>query len=163
MDDALFAPPAAHWTRPAPAYLTVKRITSLTGWGVAVMAVVIPLAVLVRGPWPWVAGVAGLGIIAWRQLRLGRWFRRWGYAEREDALYITSGLWWRSLTIVPYGRMQVVHVQAGPLDRAFGLAAVELVTASAESNARIPGLARAEAERLRDSLSERGESRSTGL
>lgn len=163
MDDTLFAPPTPRWTRLAPAFLTVKRITSLIGWALLAAVLVVALALFVRGPWPWLAGVVGLGVIVWRQARLGRWFRRWGYAEREDDLVITSGLWWRSLTIIPYGRMQVVHVHAGPLDRAFGLASVELVTASHESNAHIPGLSLAEAERLRDALSERGENRSAGL
>ena len=37
-------------------------------------------------------------------------------------------------------RMQLVEVESGPLERAFGLATVSLKTASPETGARIPGL-----------------------
>lgn len=123
----------------------------------------VPLGVFADGWWAALAGLLALILAVWRQWWLGRWFRRFAYAERQDDLYITHGLMWRSLTVIPYGRMQVVKVESGPLERALGLASVHLVTASAESNARIPGLPVAEAERLRDRLSELGESRSAGL
>ena len=51
----------------------------------------------------------------------------------------------------------------GPLERAFGLATVTLKTASAETNASIPGLAPDEATRLRDRLTELGEAHASGL
>lgn len=162
-DSSLFSPPAQGWTSLSRSYLLMRRLLAAVGWTVLVVPVVAAVAWFFPGPWVWVAAAAGLGVIVWRVERLGRWFRRWRYAERSDDLYITSGLWWRSLTIIPYGRMQVVHVHAGPVDRLFGVSSVQLVTASPESNARIPGLATSEAERLRDRLSERGESRSAGL
>ena len=83
--------------------------------------------------------------------------------EREDDLYITHGVMFRTLVAVPYGRMQLVEVESGPLERAFGLATVTLKTASAETNASIPGLAPEEATRLRDRLTELGEAHASGL
>jgi membrane protein YdbS with pleckstrin-like domain len=59
--------------------------------------------------------------------------------------------------------MQFVDVIAGPLERSFGLATVRLHTAAAASDARIPGLERAEAARLRDRLAELGEAQAAGL
>ncbi len=162
-DSSLFSPTTERWTPLCRSYLTMRRVLAAIGWTLLVAPVVAVVAWFFPGPWAWATAVVGLGVIVWRVERLGRWFRRWGYAERADDLYITSGLWWRSLTIIPYGRMQVVHVHAGPVDRLFGVSSVQLVTASPESNARIPGLATSEAERLRDRLSERGESRSAGL
>ena len=50
--------------------------------------------------------------------------------ERDDDLYLSHGLWSRELIVIPYGRMQAVKVESGPLTRALGLANVELVTAS---------------------------------
>jgi membrane protein YdbS with pleckstrin-like domain len=47
--------------------------------------------------------------------------------------------------------------------RIFGLATVQLHTAAAASDARIPGLLRADAEKLRDRLAAAGEARATGL
>ena len=62
-----------------------------------------------------------------------------GYAERADDLLVTSGVLNRQLVVVPYGRMQFVDVTAGPLDRRFGLATVQLHTASPATDAQIPG------------------------
>jgi len=92
-----------------------------------------------------------------------RGIRSWGYAERADDLLVRHGLMIRRLSIVPYGRMQFVDVTAGPVDRLFGLATVQLHTAAAASDAKIPGLAPGEAARLRDRLTSLGEARAEGL
>jgi len=105
-----------------------------------------------------VAGVGALfAVLVWRR------YRAWGYAEREDDLLVRRGVMIRRLTVVPYGRMQFVDVTAGPVDRLFGLATVQLHTASARSDARIPGLASTEAQRLRDRLAALGEAKAAGL
>jgi membrane protein YdbS with pleckstrin-like domain len=102
-----------------------------------------------------------LGAISWRFI--GRRFSSWGYAEREDDLLVRRGVMFARLSVVPYGRMQFIDVTAGPLERAFGLATVRLHTAAAATDARIPGLERDEAARLRDSLAELGEAQAAGL
>jgi hypothetical protein len=94
---------------------------------------------------------------------LGRRVRAWGYAERADDLIVRRGVMFRRVSVVPYGRMQFVDVTAGPLERTFGMATVQLHTAAAASDARIPGLPADEAARLRDQLSALGESRAAGL
>src|SRR4030095_14923175 len=91
------------------------------------------------------AAVAGLVLL--RLALLPRSIRSWGYAERADDLLVRHGLLVRRLSIVPYGRMQFVDVTAGPLERALGLATVQLHTAAAASDARIPGLLPDEATR----------------
>ena len=101
------------------------------------------------------------GALLWRFV--GRRYRSWGYAEREDDLLIRRGVAFARLSVVPYGRMQFIDVTAGPLERAFGLATVRLHTAAAATDARIPGLEREEAARLRDSLAELGEAQAAGL
>jgi uncharacterized protein len=90
-------------------------------------------------------------------------YRSWGYAEREDDLIVTRGLLFRHVSVVPYGRMQFIDVTAGPIDRAFGLATVQLHTAAAATDARIPGLLRSDADALRDRLALVGEAKATGL
>ncbi len=162
MDD-LFAPPAEEWRRLSPKYLTVKRITSAITWGVLFGFATVVVALLTRWEWAAVCAAVGVLVISGWQLWLGRWFERWGYAERSEDIYVSHGRMFRQLTVTPYGRMQIVKVQSGPIERALGLASVELVTASASTNARIPGLPAAEAARLRDRLSELGESRSAGI
>jgi hypothetical protein len=110
---------------------------------------------------PVLVGTVVIGAVEWAVLR-GR-YRSWGYLEREDDLIVRRGLLFRQVTVVPYGRMQLIDVSAGPIDRLFGLATVQLHTAAATTDARIPGLTQEEAERLRDRLAVLGEARATGL
>jgi len=90
-------------------------------------------------------------------------FRSWHYRERDDDLIVARGVMFRRMSVVPYGRMQFVDVTAGPVERTFGLATVKLHTAAAATDARIPGLERDEAGRLRDRLSALGEAKAQGL
>jgi len=101
--------------------------------------------------------------VAWAWILIGRNWRSWGYAERDDDLLITHGVLFRKLVVVPYGRMQFVDVTAGPLARRFGLATLRLHTAAAATDATIPGLTDDEAARLRDRLAALGQARSAGL
>jgi len=108
-------------------------------------------------------GVLGaVALVAAWFVERGR-YRSWGYGERENDLVVVRGLLFRRLSVVPYGRMQFIDVTAGPLARVFGLATVQLHTAAAASDARIPGLLRVDAEQLRDRLAAVGEARATGL
>ena len=162
--DELFAPPAYAWNRLSPQYRRLRRLTTVLVAPIlfSVPAVIIGVA---SGMW-WIStvlwGVAAV-IVAIRLGLVERNYRSWGYVEREDDLYITHGVLFRSLVAVPYGRMQLVEVESGPLERAFGLATISLKTASAETNATIPGLTPEEAARLRDRLTDLGEARLSGL
>jgi membrane protein YdbS with pleckstrin-like domain len=90
-------------------------------------------------------------------------FRAWRYQERHEDLIVARGVMVRRLSVVPYGRMQFVEVTAGPMERLFKLSTVKLHTAAAASDARIPGLEREESSRLRDRLTELGESKAAGM
>jgi membrane protein YdbS with pleckstrin-like domain len=90
-------------------------------------------------------------------------FRAWSYQERDEDLLVSRGVLIRRLSVVPYGRMQFVDVTAGPVERAYRLATLKLHTAAAASDARIPGLERDEAARLRDRLAALGEAKAAGL
>lgn len=155
---ALFAPPAAEWRRVSPRLATVRRIAAT----ITVLALGVPGGVaawlLTERWWP-AAVVAAVGVTAWLWwwVLVGRAARSWGYAERDGDLCLTHGVLFRRLTIVPFDRMQVVKVTAGPLQRAFGLATVELVTASAQTDAAIPGLPEPDAVVLRDRLIDRSD------
>ncbi|WSA47642.1 PH domain-containing protein [Streptomyces sp. NBC_01803] len=127
----------------------------------ALAAAVLP-PLIADGGWALLA-VPVVAVLIWGWPALGRNWRSWRYLERDDDLLISRGVLWRQLTVVPYGRMQLVEVTSGPLERRFGLARLQLHTAAAATDATIPGLAPAEAERLRDRLTELGEARSAGL
>jgi membrane protein YdbS with pleckstrin-like domain len=109
------------------------------------------------------AAAADVVLLALGWWGIGRNASLWGYAERDEDLYITRGAFFRQLVVVPYGRMQYVDIQAGPLERAYGIASVHLHTASPGTSARIPGLPREEAARLRDRLTSLGEAQAAGL
>lgn len=114
----------------------------------------------------WIPAV-GLGVevvvVVWLSWIIGRRVRSFAFTERADDLLVTSGVLIRRLVIVPYGRMQLVDVKAGPLDRIFGIAGVQLHTAAATTDAVIPGLEPGVAAALRDRLAMIGEQRSAGL
>lgn len=146
-----------------PGGLLTLRRTLLVIWTVLLAVVTAVVPGLMLGPVWAVLTVFWLLVLAWGWVLLGRNWRSWRYAERADDLLISRGVLWREETVVPYGRMQLVEVTSGPLERRFGLASVQLHTAAAASDAKIPGLVPAEAERLRDRLTALGEARSAGL
>jgi membrane protein YdbS with pleckstrin-like domain len=116
------------------------------------------------GHWGFPAGIAALLVLTvWRSIVTVRAVHAWGYAERDHDLLVRHGLLVRRLSIVPYARMQFVDVTAGPLERAFHLSTVQLHTAAAATDARVPGLRPQEASRLRDRLTALGEDRAEGL
>jgi membrane protein YdbS with pleckstrin-like domain len=138
----------------------------LIRWSASAAMLLIPLGVLwvIFGVWPLgLAFVVVLVLLLWRFWAIFRAVRAWGYAERDHDLLVRHGLLVRRLSIVPYARMQFVDVSAGPLERAFNLSTVQLHTAAAASDARVPGLRPAEASRLRDRLTALGEDRAEGL
>ncbi|NJP68690.1 PH domain-containing protein [Streptomyces spiramenti] len=155
-------PPAEKWQRVKPALLTVWRLVALI-WLVPPLLVAAILPAALGAPAWSLLALAPLLTGVWLWWVLGRHQRSWRYREREDDLLISKGVLWRQMIVVPYGRMQLVEVTSGPLDRKFGLARLQLHTAAAATDATIPGLDPDEAERLRDRLTELGESRSAGL
>ena len=151
------------WQRPSHLLLRARRIQTVL--------VTVPVA-LVGGIVAGAAGSAGLGLgIGLGLLVVGllceRFFARrvaaWGYAERRDDLMVKRGVMIRRQSVIPYGRMQFIDVTAGPVERSLGLATVRMHTAAAASDARIPGLDKADAAKLRDQLASLGESQAAGL
>lgn len=161
--DSVFVPPAASWMPVSRKLATARRIAlSLT-----YILVVVGGAVLAWSPLPrWLLSgyvLAALAIFVWAWWMIGRRVAAYGYAERDDDFIVVSGILVRRLVIVPYGRMQMVDLRAGPIDRWLGIATVQLHTAAATTDAAIPGLTPPEASALRDRLAARGEARSAGL
>jgi membrane protein YdbS with pleckstrin-like domain len=154
---------ADEWLRPSHRLLALRRVEVATG-ALAVAAVVGVIGGLAGG---WIVAGACVGAVLVAALAAELLVRRrvqaWAYCEREDDLLVRRGVAFSRLSVVPYGRMQFVDVTAGPFERSFKLATVRLHTAAAASDARIPGLERPEAARLRDKLAALGEARAAGL
>jgi membrane protein YdbS with pleckstrin-like domain len=160
--DPLSPPEAVDWQPVSRRLIWVEQTHLLGVLAAALVAVAVVGWWL--GPWPGL-GLAALAVAAAavRAVLVVRSVRSWGYAERDVDLLVRHGLLVRRLSIVPYARMQFVDVTAGPLERALGLATVQMHTAAAASNARVPGLDRADAARLRDRLTALGEVHLEGL
>jgi membrane protein YdbS with pleckstrin-like domain len=144
-----------------PRLLKVRVITAVLFLGPLILVAAV-LAIVVGWGF-WIGAGACALILLWLMWLIPRQVRAMGYCEAADDLLFRKGILWRSLVAVPYGRMQYIDVQAGPLDRAFGIATVTLSTASAQTDAKIPGLPADEAARLREVLTSRGEARLAGL
>jgi membrane protein YdbS with pleckstrin-like domain len=156
-----FDPHDVTWNRVSPRLVTAMLVPAAISLGIpAVAGVVLALTI---SPWFWLLAGFPILFLVWSILLIPRQVRAIGYAERDDDLLIRKGVMFRSMVVVPYGRMQYVDVEAGPLDRKLGLAKVQLHTASVGTDAVIPGLPPDEAARLRDRLASRGEARLAGL
>jgi len=151
------------WLRPSPGLWRMRKaeiatVTVVLGafFGLVFLAAVGRLA-----------GAISLGVVvltgAGSSWFVRRRYRAWRYVERHEDLIVGRGVMVQRLSVVPYGRMQFVEVTAGPVERLFHLSTVKLHTAAAASDARIPGLETAEAARLRDRLTELGESMAAGM
>ena len=157
-----FDPEGVVWERVSMRLATARFIIEALVLGLPVVAGAV-LAAVFSQTWLWVVTGVLFVLLVWSTLVIGRQVRAIGYAERDDDLLIRKGVMFRSLVVVPYGRMQLVDVTAGPLARKLGIASVQLHTASPGTDATIEGLVPSEAARLRDRLASRGEARLAGL
>jgi len=113
--------------------------------------------------WLWIATAVIAAFVLFRIWLIPRQVKLLGWKETEDELLITRGKIWHTFTVVPYGRIQFVDVSAGPIDKLFGLKNVKLHTASSSSDSDVPRLEAADAEALRQRLSEKARERMSGL
>ncbi len=77
-------------------------------------------------------------------------FPKRGYGVRDKDMLFRKGVIWRSVTAIPFNRIQHVETSNTPLDRKFGLATLQLFTAGGSSgDLKIDGLEASVAEQLR--------------
>lgn len=104
--------------------------------------------------WPgtiFVPVLALVGIVLWRMPH--RRFIARGYALEGDRLRVVRGLLFRSDTVVPFGRVQHIDVDRGPLERYFGLATITLHTAGTHNaSVKLPGLLHETALAIREDI-----------
>jgi len=75
---------------------------------------------------------------------------RRGYVLRDKDILFRKGVIWRSVTAIPFNRIQHVETSNTPLDRKFDLANLQLFTAGGSGgDLKIDGLGKGIAERLR--------------
>ncbi|KUO55055.1 MAG: hypothetical protein APF82_04595 [Sphingomonadales bacterium BRH_c42] len=101
---------------------------------------------LVFGP------VALLALLAIVRVPLRRHHAR-GYAMGDDRLRVVRGILLRSDSVVPFGRVQHIDVNQGPLERYYGLAALTVHTAGTHNaSVHLPGLEQGLARAMREEI-----------
>jgi membrane protein YdbS with pleckstrin-like domain len=154
--------PETDWHRVSPKYVVVDLVGSIITGVIVAVATSIP-AWLTDIGWLWaipaVTGFISLLVIVLTPRRV----RSIAYTLREDDLLFRRGLMFQRFVAVPYGRMQLVDINRGPLARLLGLSELRFVTAAAATGVVVPGLNHSDAEDLRDQLVSLAESRRAGL
>jgi membrane protein YdbS with pleckstrin-like domain len=111
------------------------------------------------------AGVAWPGFVLFPLIALVAWlvvflpWRRYsarGYLMGADRLRVARGVMFRKDTVVPFGRVQHIDVERGPLERYYGLATLVLHTAGTHNaSIRLPGLGEEDAVAMREAIRDR--------
>jgi membrane protein YdbS with pleckstrin-like domain len=97
---------------------------------------------------------AAFGLAIWLP---GLTYRGWRYRLADRALELQHGVLFVQRSVVPYFRVQHVDVSQGPLERALGLARLKVHTASAGTDASLPGVELDRAEEVRRLVLDRAE------
>jgi len=150
------------WRRVSPKYVVVViASTVITGLVLSAASVFLWLV----GGWTfgWVVLAAVVVVSIFALVIAPRRARSIGYRLRDDDLLFRRGIMFQRFVSVPYGRMQLIDINRGPVSRMLGLADLKFVTAAASTGVMVPGLPEPEAAELRDRLVELAESRRAGL
>ena len=150
------------WHQISPRYVVSQFVQNLVFIAVVAVAAGV-LSAVIGEMWVWIPAGVVILITVITLAVLPRQARAIGYMLRADDIVFRKGILWQRMIAVPYGRMQLVDITHGPLDRAFGVSQLKMVTAAATTGVQIPGLAQPAAEALRDTLIEVAETRRTGV
>lgn len=139
------------WHQISPRYVTQQVLFGVLTLAVLIAATTI-LGLRFGWWWLWVVGGALIVLELISLAILPRQARALGYMLRDDDVVFRRGILWQRFIAVPYGRLQLVDISQGPIDRAFGIAKLKMVTAAATTNVSIDGLTYEGSVALRDTL-----------
>ena len=148
--------------QPVSSRLVTARAVTLLGFLVPLVVALAVAAVLLTA-WLWIPAVVAVLAIVWGLWLIRRQVAAMSYVELSDDLVIRKGRLFRQVSSVPFGRLQYVDLQSGPLERKLGMATLQIFTASPSTSATVPGLPIETAERMRERLMQRGEAQRAGL
>jgi membrane protein YdbS with pleckstrin-like domain len=150
------------WHQISPRYAVSQLLQNGIVLAIVVIAALV-LAFVLDQHWVWIPAAVLIVLTVVTMVILPRQARAIGYMLRADDIVFRKGILWQRMVAVPYGRMQLVDITQGPIDRGFGISQLKMVTAAATTGVQIPGLTQAAAEALRDTLIGVAETRRTGL
>ena len=163
--------PEPQWVPAASGYLTVRFVHTISALALPILAGV---ALYCAGAFfggPEVLRIIGLAVIAvfglwglWWILTTPRRTRALGYALESNHLMARRGIVFRSMSSMPYGRIQYVDVDSGPLERMCGVARLTVRTAGTTTGTMVLfGIPLNVAEELRADLVRRADERMAAL
>lgn len=165
------AVPEPQWVPAASGYLTVRFVHTISALALPILAGV---ALYCAGAYfggPEALRIVGLAVVAvfglwglWWILTTPRRTRALGYALESNHLMARRGIVFRSMSSMPYGRIQYVDVDSGPLERMCGVARLTVRTAGTTTGTMVLfGIPLNVAEELRADLVRRADERMAAL
>ena len=163
--------PEPQWVPAASSYLTVRFIHTISALAFPILAGVAMYCAGAFFGGPEVLRIIGLAVIAvfglwglWWILTTPRRTRALGYALESNHLMARRGILFRSMSSMPYGRIQYVDVDSGPLERMCGVARLTVRTAGTTTGTMVLfGIPLNVAEELRADLVRRADERMAAL
>ena len=163
--------PEPQWVPAASGYLTVRFVHTISALAFPILAGV---AIYCAGAFfggPEALRIVGLAVVAvfglwglWWILTTPRRTRALGYALESNHLMARRGIVFRSMSSMPYGRIQYVDVDSGPLERMCGVARLTVRTAGTTTGTMVLfGIPLNVAEELRADLVRRADERMAAL
>ena len=149
--DALPGTENLNWTKLSPRYARQMQVQSMLTVVVfviiATVANYIPNVLFIQTLPLWILAAV---LTVFSLLRPAIVVPRKGYVVRDKDIIFKSGVIWRSVTAIPFNRIQHVETSSNPLDRKFDLATLQLFTAGGSGgDLKIDGLEKDTAEQLR--------------
>lgn len=161
------------YRRVSPRLIPLRQINNAIGFGILFLIFSVPLLIVriaapefFDQPASYLLLLLPTAMLIWgivMAVIIPRQVRAMGYLEKRDDLLLRRGILFSHQVAVPYGRIQYVDIRQGPLQRAFGITQIAITTAGGGTASTFEGLPMAEAERLRDELTERGFARLAAL
>ncbi len=126
------------------AHLAIVILIVAAGFAIPTFIPGVPVLVIAA---LWISlAIATIALMTWPAIAVPRR----GYVVRDKDIVFRSGVAWRSVTAIPFNRIQHVETSSDPLDRKFDLATLQLFTAGGSSgDLKIDGLGKDIAEQLR--------------
>ena len=163
--------PEPQWVPAASGYLTVRFVHTISALALPILAGV---ALYCAGAFfggPEALRIVGLVVVAvfglwglWWILTTPRRTHALGYALESNHLMARRGIVFRSMSSMPYGRIQYVDVDSGPLERMCGVARLTVRTAGTTTGTMVLfGIPLNVAEELRADLVRRADERMAAL
>jgi len=165
------------WVRAHPSYTKIQLIR-VVGFFITLVGVFAALTVmfemmrssgaLPKTTWlPALTGVIAAVLVVWGiwwAVLLPRRTRALGYSLRPNHLMARQGVLFRHVTSIPYGRIQYVDVDSGPLERAHHLVRLTIRTAGVTaSKVTLYGIPAEHGQQLRELLIRRADERMAAL